>query len=504
LSAVTTLSPRRRSVAYRFLADDRLGRLAAEGDAAAFAVIFERHHQAVYRYSRSIVRDPDDASDVLQNTMVKALRALPEHDGDVNVRAWLFRVAHNEAVSVLRRRRPQAELTEGDGGASPGPEEHATTRERLDELLGDLAQLPERQRGALVMRELSGLSYSEVAEALESTEAAAKQAVYEARTALVDSAQGRDALCEDVRRSLSNGDRRVLRGRKVRAHLRACEDCRAFQATVETRRRELGALVPALSPGAAAGVLDKALASAGLGSGGTGGGLAGLMGSGELLGGSALKAVAVAAIAASGAGAGAVGVSRALGERDEGRPSPPARVEAVPPIAGTDTTPRSLVAERLDPEADGFGDRDPARSERERTTEVAVADAPSEEAASEEAAVTKEKGEETADTPVAIPDSVSAATDEIDIAGYVGGDSGSGVSTPAAAEPVLTDSAPVRTRVRDTVDDFQQDAREIRDRMDALPVPEAPATPVPEVPVPETPAIPEVPVAEVPIPAPAG
>src|SRR5438270_4422357 len=93
------------------LGDERLARLASAGHRRAFAVVYERHHQALYRYCRSILRDEADAQDALQSTFTAAFAALLRGRRDAPIRPWLFRIAHNEAVSLLRRRRPMAELS---------------------------------------------------------------------------------------------------------------------------------------------------------------------------------------------------------------------------------------------------------------------------------------------------------------------------------------------------------------------------------------------------------
>ena len=89
----------------RLLGDDRLARRAAEGDGQAFAALYQRHHQALYRYCRAILGNPEDAADALQNTMTAALRALPGERREIHVKPWLFRIAHNESITLLRRRR---------------------------------------------------------------------------------------------------------------------------------------------------------------------------------------------------------------------------------------------------------------------------------------------------------------------------------------------------------------------------------------------------------------
>src|SRR3954468_8355521 len=83
---------------------------AARGDAAAFSALYERHHQALYRYCRSILRHEEDAQDALQSTMVKAFAALQSDQREIDLKPWLFRIAHNEAISILRRRRETEEL----------------------------------------------------------------------------------------------------------------------------------------------------------------------------------------------------------------------------------------------------------------------------------------------------------------------------------------------------------------------------------------------------------
>ena len=102
-------------------------------------------------------------------------------------------------------------------------------RERLALLCADLGDLPERQRMALVLRELSGLSHEEIAGVLDSSARAVKQTIFEARAGLQECEEGRTMLCADVQRALSDGDGRVLRGRRMRAHVRSCRACRTVQ-----------------------------------------------------------------------------------------------------------------------------------------------------------------------------------------------------------------------------------------------------------------------------------
>jgi RNA polymerase sigma factor (sigma-70 family) len=252
------------------------------GDAAALAALYERHHQALYRYCLSILRDEDDARDALQSTMTNALSALRDEQRDFELRPWLFRIAHNEAISRVRRRR---EIADPDAMAAASIDSLAQTvedRERLAHLHTDLQDLPERQRAALVLRELSGLSHDEIAGVLDCTARAVKQTIFEARVALQECAEGRAMECVNVQRALSDGDGRVLRGRKMRAHVRSCRSCRQFKAALAQRPADLAALAPTLPAGAGSALLAHLLsgAKAGLASGagtatGLGGGVAG-------------------------------------------------------------------------------------------------------------------------------------------------------------------------------------------------------------------------------------
>ena len=146
----------------RVLSDERLARRAVKGDERAFATIFDRYHQRLYRYCLAIVGNSQDAQDALQNTMVKVLRALPGEERRIELKPWLYRIAHNESIELLRRRRDTRELDGELAAPGSGLAEEAASRERLRRLLTDLDELPERQRGALVMRELAGLDFAEI------------------------------------------------------------------------------------------------------------------------------------------------------------------------------------------------------------------------------------------------------------------------------------------------------------------------------------------------------
>ena len=241
----------------RLLPESRLRARAARGNDAAFAAAYERHHQALYRYCRSIVQNDQDAQDALQNAFTRAFAALQAEQRDFDLRPWLFRIAHNEAITVLRQRRGTAVLD--DTQVAGALEDQVAGREELRLLRADLADLPERQRAALVLRELNGLSHEEIGRILDLSPAGVKQALFDARTALWSARDGRELACDDVRRKLSDGDGRVLRGRGVRAHLRSCVICQGFRAELASRPQRLRLLAPPLPAAGAASLLSPLL-----------------------------------------------------------------------------------------------------------------------------------------------------------------------------------------------------------------------------------------------------
>jgi RNA polymerase sigma factor (sigma-70 family) len=316
----------------RLLGDERLARLVGSGHEEAFTILYQRHHQALYRYCRSLVGAEADAQDALQSAMTGALVALRVGRRDAPIRPWLFRIAYNESMTQLRRRRPQSELVEELPALDGSPESAVEQRGRIARLLADLRELPERQRGALVMRELSGLSHQEVAEALGMSVGAAKQTVFEARRSLQEFDEGRLMACEDVRRLISDGDGRSRRGRRVRAHLRDCAGCATFAAAIPQRRADLNAMAPVLPATAAAGLLWR-ITGAGSGQGGGGTGLIGGATGKAVMAGVSSKLVATGALIIVTAAVGTGGIIRAISHSAAGahHAAPIARTAASAP-----------------------------------------------------------------------------------------------------------------------------------------------------------------------------
>jgi RNA polymerase sigma factor (sigma-70 family) len=177
--------------------DEQLVAAFRAGDEESFTVIAERYRDRLVAYARHMLRarGPAAAEDVL----LRAYRALRADSRPMALRAWLYRIAHNRCLDELRGDRPSAELLDEEV-VSPvaDPAVAVGRRERLRELVGDINALPDQQRSALVIRELDGLSYAELAEALDTTVPAIKSLLVRARMNLAAAAEAREEAADQV------------------------------------------------------------------------------------------------------------------------------------------------------------------------------------------------------------------------------------------------------------------------------------------------------------------
>ena len=230
-----------------------------------------------------------DAEDALQDIFVRAYSGLRANHRELALRAWLYRVAHNRCIDELRRPSPPPpEVMELLRAPASDPIAEADRRESLRRLIADVRRLPEQQRSALLMRELGGMSYADMASALGVTIPAVKSLLVRARLALGQAIAARDTACSEIRDELMlSHDRGRRPNATARRHMRDCAGCREFRHDLRGVSRRFAAIVPTLGP---LGVLANAL-----GVGGAGGGAAG-------------GAVAAGAGGAAGTGSAAIGV----------------------------------------------------------------------------------------------------------------------------------------------------------------------------------------------------
>lgn len=220
--------------------DEELSRLGGAGVEALFA----RHHAALYRYCVGLTSQGDDAADVMQTVWERAFVTFSRHRGTVQkVRPWLYTVARNECLDAIRARSATRALDVSDvevaGGVSP--EDSFEQCAELAALVDDLGELSERQRAALILRELAGFEGQQLASALGTSRPRALGLVAEARRGLIELRSGRRMPCSSAQHALTQMRRR---SRGVQAHLDSCADCQTFER--HRRGRSLSSL--AISP----------------------------------------------------------------------------------------------------------------------------------------------------------------------------------------------------------------------------------------------------------------
>jgi RNA polymerase sigma factor (sigma-70 family) len=232
----------------RLRSDEQLLAYFRAGNDDAFGVLHDRYEQRLFAYVRQMLSSlsRQDAEDVLQDVFVRAFGALRADEREMNVRAWLYRVAHNRCIDHLRRPvPPAAEIYEVSRSPLHDPTEEAQRREDLSRLVEDIARLPEQQRSALLMRELDGLSYADLATALDVTVPAVKSLLVRARMGLVDAAEAREADCGQIRADLLDAyDRGVKAPGRARRHMRTCDSCTEYRAALRGMQRSFAALSP--------------------------------------------------------------------------------------------------------------------------------------------------------------------------------------------------------------------------------------------------------------------
>ncbi len=172
--------------------------LLKAGDRTELAKMVETFANPIYRLGLKITTREQDAEDVLQQTFEKAIRALPNFEERSSLATWLFRIAYNEALMLLRKHKPQVSLDadpEEDGDDNPQPPMELADWSALPEaelLTGEtgavlneaIAALPLRYRSVFLLRDVEGLSIRETAEALRISEPAVKTRLMRARIAL--------------------------------------------------------------------------------------------------------------------------------------------------------------------------------------------------------------------------------------------------------------------------------------------------------------------------------
>lgn len=143
------------------------------------------NRDAVYRMARAIVRDHSLAEDVAQDTLIKAWRGLPRFRGESSVRTWVLRICHNTALSMLRKRRDELLPTwELPDSARHSVEGSVEMRSAMEHFQAGLLALDADSRAMVVLRDIEGLSYDDIAIALDLPVTTVRTKLFRARRAL--------------------------------------------------------------------------------------------------------------------------------------------------------------------------------------------------------------------------------------------------------------------------------------------------------------------------------
>jgi RNA polymerase sigma factor (sigma-70 family) len=286
----------------------------------AFERAYRRHAGDVYRFALGLLGNTADAEDVTQTTFLNAYRAFERGERIENPRAWFLKIAHNVCLQRFRTESRRPREVQLDPDAADVLVDDADDVPSLEDIRTALGHLSFNQRTVLVLRELDGLSYAEIAELTGLSHASVETLLFRGRRALREQLEAAEAGlgCGEAERLLSRSlDGRLPRRERglLRAHLRACPECGVAARRQRAQRSALRGLAALPLP---------ATIAAGAGGWSLGGGLA-------------AKAAAVAACAA------VVGSGVAL---EQGLvPAPWASAERVPRVAAV-VPPREPAAQK--------------------------------------------------------------------------------------------------------------------------------------------------------------
>ena len=166
---------------------DLIGRFK-KGDLSAFEVLVRKYQDRVYNLCRYMLQDPRDAQDAAQDAFLKAYKALKDFQPDASLYTWIYRIAVTTCLDYRRKSRRellrQEPLSEDLPSNKPNPEQHHESEEIAASIQLALQKLPAKLRAAIVLREMEGLSYEEIAEVLHISLGSVRSRISRAREEL--------------------------------------------------------------------------------------------------------------------------------------------------------------------------------------------------------------------------------------------------------------------------------------------------------------------------------
>jgi RNA polymerase sigma-70 factor, ECF subfamily len=168
-------------------ADRWLVNKARTGDVDAYEVLVRRHRDRIYRIALRMLGDRHDAEDIAQDVMIQVWTALAGFTGSSSFTTWLYRIVVNRCLNQIRRRRWTRPVLEGDPQPVAGAEDMVIARQRAGAAMEAIAALPPDQRAVIVLHQLEGLTYREVAAVVNISEDAVRGRLHRARLSLLAS-----------------------------------------------------------------------------------------------------------------------------------------------------------------------------------------------------------------------------------------------------------------------------------------------------------------------------
>jgi RNA polymerase sigma factor (sigma-70 family) len=226
-------------------AEQELVAAARGGDDRGFEELYARYRKRIARYVLGMVGDHGRAEDITQEVFISALRRMRDTERPISFKPWIYQIAKNACIDELRRtrRRLEVPLEQGPdslGGESdllsrePGPERAAESKQQLEDLRGALRGVSELHHRILVLRELEGLSYSEIGALLGMSRPVVESTLFRARRRLAEEYEelisGR--RCERTRALIDGSEGQTPRRigvrerRRLERHLAHCRPCR--------------------------------------------------------------------------------------------------------------------------------------------------------------------------------------------------------------------------------------------------------------------------------------
>ena len=219
---------------------------SAAGTTAAFEALYDAYHRRLLAFCQHMLGSREEAEDVLQHTFLAAYRSLRAGYEVVDLKPWLYTIARNRCLSVMRARREEVELDEG-APATEGLAAEVDRRADLRMLVRDVQRLPPDQRAALVLFEVGDHSHKEIAAVLGVRREKVKALVFQAREALMGWRTARETPCAHVREQLATLRGRALGRGTIRRHVELCAGCADYEAAVRCQRAALAIALPVVA-----------------------------------------------------------------------------------------------------------------------------------------------------------------------------------------------------------------------------------------------------------------